>query len=66
MSQLEVISIGSILYSHQVRLVKSRHFFAESDVIKLYILAICYRSNDIHAMHKLSSYTSIRDEQFYT
>ena len=33
-SPLEVISLGSSLYSHQVRFVKSGHLFAESDIIK--------------------------------
>ena len=33
-SPLEVMSLGSILYSHQVRFVRSGHLFAESDIIK--------------------------------
>ena len=33
MSPLDVKSLGSILYSHQVRFVKSGHLFAVSDII---------------------------------
>ena len=34
MSPPEVMSFGSILYSHQVRFVMSGHLFADSDIIK--------------------------------
>ena len=33
-SPLEVMSLGSILYSHQVRFVRSGHLFAESDIMR--------------------------------
>ena len=33
-SPLEVMSLGSILYNHQARFVRSGHLFAESDIIK--------------------------------
>ena len=47
-SPLEVKSLGSILYSHQVRFVRSGHFLAESDIIK-------FQSAVLNALAKSSS-----------